>query len=633
MDHYHPADYTLPAGAPLANANFEASLRRCIYNALYDGVGGVVIIPVGRWDMTQKLTIPQAGTYCIGRGFSLRGVDSASSILDWSLSGLTGVLFEIDGTVETIAAPPGAVERSELPVPQHWVGEALYPTRFGYGDFRDFTIIGNNQIAGADAAHPQTGIRLLAVNQLRFSNVIVRMCRLGMLVDMIPDTNAQNCYFDNFTAANCTNGMQLVGSTQFTFTQLVCNQNLGSDIILGAVGVAGGGASILSGMFQSANAFPAITTVTPNMGGNSLYVANAYHEGIQTSFIKSTTPAVGTDSFHADTCVIGGFDTVFDLDTANLQVGQLIGNPGSKYARLRNCLTASFVQASDPLSSPSQWDVDTFSRAGLSVNGISSQYRGSSSDARSVTGLLTPFCADIFDPGVSSKRSVSAGKLVSLTGLVAGSTWAAPSAPRRPVFNTTSAAFNNRATFSCVAADQSILACALNVPVASGGMPGLFVVLKYTVPVTAVNNSSAIVLSSGHDITAQSLRLGYSDNTVAAGTLYTSHFVGGVANFNTASAVSDPTMAERHVALWCESTLYKPGVSIYQLYDNTDGETGHSGPTFAAANASMGNLFIGSSDTTSITYPSVEVAYVAVLKYGLPQGVVTQLMQMALERW
>jgi hypothetical protein len=608
---------TFAPGGNLTTSNFEAALNAAVTYAYAQPEGGTVVMPSGLWPMTSTVNFPGTGNpYAYGRHVSLVGQGKLGTYLDYrQASG-----FNSSSIALNISGAPGSWNHNSL--------------------FANFGILGPSV---------GLGMRVNGVLELHLENINISQFGTGLKVDYVTgwDMNSQNCYFDFVQIGQCIDcSMELEAATQFTLTQFVSNQCHGPDILLGSSNII----SILSGMFQSVNAYASFTTKNPNVGSNRVYAANFYHEGSQASLLKAYPPTGSGDSFTFTNFVAGGYDTLIDADGSNysdIRVG-VVWNGPAKYLKGRRLANVTFDHAPDPFRFPSQYDMDDVTRCALVVrDNLSGKiHQGSLSRSLTLTEILRPYAVEIFDVGLANKREIVSGKVQSLTGLIHGTSWAAPSAARRPIFTASDPAFNGRATVGFRNDDQSILSAALNTPIASGKYAGLFAIFRYTIPTTATGTQGAIIsVSDGHDnYNATNIaKVGYSDGTVTANYVFTSFRMGSgdyAHNIpdSTASAtvIADPTMLGPHAVMATPSTVFFPDVAAYALYDNSTSPS-YQSLTFSPSTVTMGNIYVGFADPsagfTPSNFPTADLAYVAIFNAWIPPGVARQAMELAAERY
>jgi hypothetical protein len=603
-------------GGLLTFENFEDALTAAIAAAYAAVHGGTVLIPVGLWPMTEMLLLPTMDGRGLGREFILAGAGTELTSLVWPDT-FTGICVSMDGST---AGPDQNTFFCEI---------------------RDLRIVGNVSSA-------QLGLQVVQCIYTRFSRLEIGPVRTGLALAGTGGPS-QNLHFSDVWLSGCQTSLVASNVNTTHFDHLLINQNQpdGSEIVLGGLSCD---IEIHGGMLQSGGTVPSITTVNPNPGGIRFVITDFYHEGNRPVLLKTFPPTLSADYLEVSRFEAGGYDTLFDVDgTHLLDVGQIRSAPDTKYLIARNSTVNFHSLGPDPDLTPEWYDLDIASRASLSVNTGGKIFQGSSSAARSITGLLTPYAVEIFDPSIASKRTLSGGRVQSLTGLLNGSTWDAPGpqpgtgASRQPLWNASDPAFNNRPTFSCVQADYSMLFSNLTRPVAIGEHAGLFVVCRWTG--TSTNGVNCVVLGDYPDFRylQSEYAIGWHDGTTTPEDAV--HYVARRDAATDAGAYSkvpgkvDATQASPHACLLQATSARSDGLRVRQyLYvDEFDSQVVDITTNQFPAAYSLGKLWMGFSATdtfpTISVWPSIDIAYCAVLKSGMSEGEVRQLMDMARERW
>lgn len=265
----------------------------------------------------------------------------------------------------------------------------------------------------------------------------------------------------------------------------------------------------------------------------------------------------------------------FDLDAASRATLVCTGFGGTQWtgARLtgdRGFALPSYALGSEP-SSPAAGDTHRDSTYDRPV------YRSSSAwkrlpfidDDNALTALLTPHCVEIWDPRVYSKRSVIAGEIDTLTGLLNGTVLSAPSSSARPAWNASDEIFGGKPSFSCAFTGNRYLSGTLATTIAAGSRPGMFVVFRCLPSTLDANRRQAVLIEKGSDHTSAQA-VGMTDSNLATAPYAaltgsgTSGLVNGAAlldaNGHVVLAYSDVTK-RLNVDLSTQTTAADPGTT------------------------------------------------------------------------
>lgn len=246
-----------------------------------------------------------------------------------------------------------------------------------------------------------------------------------------------------------------------------------------------------------------------------------------------------------------------------------------------------------------------------------------SQDDNDLTALLTPYCTDIFDPGIYRLRSIVSSAVDSLTGFLNGSVISAPTAGQRPAWTLSDDFFGGRPSFQCARVGDYFLQGTLGATIPIGSYPGLFAVYRCNPGVDdPVYRRLAALAEHGADHSSGVI-VGQSDLNesnhgygVASGASATAFAVGGVAG----------TDAYGHVAQF-QSV---PGGVIYDR-DTDSPVTGVP----AGATTSVIDTFTIGGCWTSAVYAGcdIQIAYLALLKTPLDPDTRVKALRAAMSRY
>lgn len=381
---------------PLTVENFEEALLSAVDAAYSLPKGATVQIPPGVWPMTKQLYLPYPGT---DKVVAVRGAGVQLTRLIWA----NGPVDPVDGPycvyIDGISNDAG--------------------DDFFFGGISDMTIRGDLNLA-TDCV----GLRVRRAVFTRFDSLLVDgfLSADPTLGTALSAFATQDNYFSNCQFATSNIGASLTNIAQGTFVHCLFNNNQETDVELGG----STDFSVVNSLLQSTVDY-SIRTLNPNPGNNIVsFIGRGYHEQTATSLIKNYPPDPGT----------GPDQYVFDGLEANFYSGPLVDlqgpytsvimrnmrrSPNSGiWLKLRNVENATLQcsGAPDPLITPGAYDLDDYSRAGLTVESFGRVYTGQYARADSITTLLRPYIGrgDIFDAKRSDLVTLSGTTITALVG-------------------------------------------------------------------------------------------------------------------------------------------------------------------------------------------------------------------------
>jgi hypothetical protein len=258
-------------------------------------------------------------------------------------------------------------------------------------------------------------------------------------------------------------------------------------------------------------------------GGRHITLRDCYQEGAVDNILKTYTPTSGVNDYTLENVHQGNSTTYIDASGTRSIIVRM---PGSQpvptvWAKLRNVEQASFEGGvfESPATAPTLWDLDLASRIGFSVRGDNKPYHGSCGVEKGLNKFLVgrgDLMAEIWDARAVRKRTVNAGNLEALVGIVNGITLGPVNAAIYPTWTASNAAFNGAPTWNQLpgaAAAAGALTATMTVgalPV--GSQPGLLCVFRNPSAADASNHYQRFVWTDGTNTTL----IGMSDS-VAVG--------------------------------------------------------------------------------------------------------------------
>lgn len=313
----------------------------------------------------------------------------------------------------------------------------------------------------------------------------------------------------------------------------------------------------------------------------------------------------------------------FDLDAASRATLVCTGFGGTQWtgARLtgdRGFALPAYALGSEP-SSPAAGDIhrdSTYDRPSVRTSSAWKRVAFVDDD-NSLTTLLSSHCAEIWDPRVYSKRSVVAGEIDTLTGILNGTVLSAPSSSARPAWNASDEIFGGMPSISCAFTGTRFLAGTLATTIAIGSRPGLFVVFRCLPSTLDANRRQIADIEHGADHTS-AYAVGMTDSNVATAP-YGYMSGSGTTGFVNGAALLD---ANGHVALAYSDTLKRLNVDLSTQTTAADPGTTPS----IIDTAHIGAAWNGASyDGCNAT-----VAYCAVLKEALDADTQARVIKLAM---
>lgn len=638
---YYPVERHTPGGAVLGGANLAQAIRNAA-DAAQGENGGVILIPPGDWEIGDE------EIHIIGAGRTKpvaiqgAGMDVTNIILP---TGYSGELFFLQGT-----SPDG-----------FWFN----------GGISDLTI----QCESEDESNTGTALHTEGCINPQFRNLTIRNLTAGKgwyATRGDPDFTNQYVQGWNVTVAGCGYNYHWRSVVNSQFYGLYSGSARIRDFVCDDVK-----ASIYGGYIQSS---PDIAVELDGEGGCRLVIYDFYYESNNTdmTMFKCNPPSVTYNILEVHGFHLGGGPAIF-LDTDGTSTGVVLDQvysigQAAKIVKARNGSPITLINSGSPISTPSKFDLDAASAAVLvavepgtnyvggkhyAINAFALpaanensepasptdgdlRYNASSNrprvrasstwrdlayadDSLSLTDLLAPYAADIFDPRMAAKRSVSSGELVSLTGLVAGNVISAPSSGQRPTFTTADDDFAGNASFTCEnASSGKFLGGSLSPTIASNSYPGLFIVGRVVTPKGGSGRCFlAAIENAGHTVS-----MAISADDVNAPGHWGSAWVSTNVTISVASAGID-TAPHVYACYSDPPQLGAQGVrfDLEALHVDAPGAGGGSA-------AAIDTLHIGAGwNSSAYEGGDVTIAYLAVLKSVVPVSVMTRAISLARARF
>ncbi len=517
-----------PVGAvELVNANFAEALRNAI-EAAQDANGGTILIPAGLWEPGDEE-------------------------------------FEIVCTTDrdkAIVIRGAGQDVTSIAFPDAYTGTSFKFTPESTG------LCFNNGIQDlsigcltANVANTGVGLHLEAQVAFQARNITIRnfLGGTGLKTRQVGvDQTNQYCQLHSFTVAGCDVNYDLKAFINGQGYGVYSNTAATRDYLFDDVKL-----SIYGGNTQT-NA-PVAVELAGN-GGCRVAIYDYYWEGLNAATImfKLPSPAGGFNQLDVQGFHLGGSPGTFlDVDLFNnvtLRNIYTISNAAT-ILKARNGAIVCMENCGDPVSNPSQFDLDAASRAALVCIGFGgTQFAGGRitgdrgfalpayatgsepsspaagdlhrdstydrptvraasswkrvalrTDDDDLSSLLAPHALEIWDPAVLRLRSVIASELDTLTGLINGLVMAAPAAGQRPQWNTFDEYFGQRPSFTCALTGNHYLQVAtLGTTIAAGARPAMFAVYRVEGANDPSNRRAAIVAEHGADHTS-GIAIGASD--------------------------------------------------------------------------------------------------------------------------
>jgi len=591
-----------PDGA-LTTGNFEAALNLAVAYAGTLERGGGVVVPRGIWPMAATLELPALGS---GKEFRLVGSGKFATVLQWDAAH-TGACIEI--TVADV------------------------DTFFIGGGIADLTV--QQELGGAATGLLVRQMLLSKVSDCSFEGMTGAG---GYAVYMEGSeagySNIQNTIFERCHFASCEIGTRIRDFTQGLFAFCQWNNCREHSIELG------GGYNqfeIHCAMFQGGGTLipyaptPAcIITESPNPGGNIMSITGqSYTEAVTTSLLKQTTPTITADSFYIQGMQFNG-QTEFGYDVEECRL-TLVNQRGSLEAdapriKARGATNITWFEGPDPDERPDLYDLDEWSKSVLLVTYSGGMYRGQAANALSITELLRPESAEIWDFDIATSRDVIAGELDSIKGLVNGSVASAFNAGTRPRFNPSDPNFGGRGSISCTLAGIEGLQGTLAEPLVAGDYGGVFAVMRSTGAPTGGVRRAVVMFSGSYGAPSQMFWVATGDYESADTLISGGAKVDALGNYNTSTLAGQVAHA-----ILSQATLYGPSVEVGDTTLYTDSAVhpeNYGADTANPLTANLSTFLIPACDGATVS-SNVDIAYVAFLKRRLSPGKIRQLFDLA----
>jgi hypothetical protein len=354
--------------------------------------------------------------------------------------------------------------------------------------------------------------------------------------------------------------------------------------------------------------------------GNNVTLRNIYGAGNASTIVKARS---GAPVSLQDTASIVDSPSKFDLDAASRAVLSCTGYSetqfaGGKSVSEKGFTLSGYATGSEP-SSPSTGDLVRDSTADRPTyrNGSSAWKRVAFvDDDNSLTALLAPHCVEIWDPRVFKNRSVIAGEIDTLTGVLNGTVLSAPASSQRPTWNSTDEVFGNRPSFSCAFTGTRYLSGTLATTIAAGSRPGLLAVFRCLPSTLDANRRIAVGIEHGANHSSTHA-IGMTDLNVATAPY---GYLTGV--FLTGAALLD---AYGHAVLTYSDSVGRLNVDLATQVTGTDpGVTSSIIDTAQIGAAWTGAAYAGCNAT---------VAYCAVLKEALDVDTQARVIKLAMSQY
>lgn len=636
IQYYTPGSPTpgSPVGAvTLTNANIAASIRAAITAALAAS-GGIIQIPAGQWSVGDEqitITCPNDLTH----GIVIRGAGMDICALNFP-DAYTGTAFKFSPAGGGLCYNMGVenISISCLTAASHNTGTGLHLEGCINGQFRNVTI--RNFLGG-------TGLKTRKVGA---------------------DQTNQYCQLWSFTVAGCNYNYDLQHFVNCQAYGIYSNAGNTRDYLIDDCK-----ADFFGGNFQS-NA--PIGVELAGVGGSRIAFQGFYWEGLNAATImfKLSTPGGGFNHLDIRGFHLGGSPATFlDVDYANNVTAKNIYTISNAATTLkaRNGAVVQLENCGDPITLPGKFDLDAASRALLVCTGFGgTQFTGARitsdrgfalpayatgaepsspaagdlhrdstydrpvvrtasawkrvafvDDDNGLTSLLSPHCVEIWDPRLYKLRSVIAGEIDTLTGVLNGTVVSAPSSSARPAWNATDDIFGNRPSFSCAFTGGRFLSGTLATTIAAGSRPGVFVVFRCSPSTLDANRRQAVVIEHVADHTS-TYGVGMTDSNLATGAY---GFQYGVALLNGAALLD----AFGHVAMVYSDTVGRLNVDLATQVTGTDPgvtsniiETAHLGAAY---------------DGAAYQGCNITIAYCAVLKEALDVDTQARVIKLAMSQY
>jgi hypothetical protein len=244
----------------------------------------------------------------------------------------------------------------------------------------------------------------------------------------------------------------------------------------------------------------------------------------------------------------------------------------------------------------------------------------------SLISLLTPYASEIFDVGATRKVEVISSEVNSITGLLHGDVFSAPSSGRRPAYSASDAKFRGAPSLqSSSASSGKYLSGTLSDPPLVGAYPCLLVV-GYKIGGTAGTPLRGFIALHNAAAATKALAI-FADDGNAPGVFYAIDDRTAVSGNNFASLLAEPLDEYARVML----AYQKPAEGMFFRVNATELGAGPSqGPNDATL--ALGVLG-GSSNGSVIVAESTSITFAAFLKSPPPAGVIDKIFALAQDRY
>jgi hypothetical protein len=439
--------------------------------------------------------------------------------------------------------------------------------------------------------------------------------------------NNQDVRMDNVRSYGMGVGAWLEAVTQFSITHFKIENN-GRNVCLGH---RCDQLSITSALFQGIGTY--VVWEIPGRTGNKMVtLRDCYQEGAATAWLKTYPPISGMNDYVLEDCGQGNAATYIDASGTRSIIVRMPGNqavPSTAWAKLRNVGHASFTGGvfESPAIAPTKWDLDLASRVGFSVNGSSKRYHGSHGVEKGLNRFLIgrgDLMAEVWDGRAVRKRTVNAGNLEALVGIVNGITLGPVNAAIYPTWTASNAAFNGAPTWNvlpgAIAAAGALKATMTVGALPVGSQPGLLCVFRNPSAADASNHYQRFVWTDGTNSTL----IGMSDSVAvgAPGTDDSFYFYNQIVG-----QVLGPLSSTDTQAIY-GGVCPAAGGTISGECNTADFLTTPYANMAAYASVAAGTVTVFGPATQPIDN-AIEVAWCGVTKRGMTRGELEQFLDLA----
>lgn len=601
----HPAQFT-PGGATLTAANFETALNLAIAAIDDFPQGATVVIPspkeYGAWGMDAGIELRSLGFYAVsGLVGEVPGVR-----MQWN-SGYSGARVTVDGTKLYNGNPSLGYARVAIE-------NMVFDANGGGGIVLNMKNIISSYFAYMECNGAfQTG---------GFA------CKIDVAAG---DFINQNCFFLKCSFNGSAQGMFVHGMNTTNFHSCDWNQNgLGGATVGDAQLVMEAGLSFTGSCTWQGGTDYGI--LVPQGTAGIQISGTPYFESMQLAGIKRLGgPAASQPSFlELDSPSESALPVLVDWDgnTADSIAIRNIRFQGGSQPILKatSVLTTTIegtVEAFPAL--PAYFDIDAYTRAGLTHTVSGQRYSGRRSDGKTINEMIAAYAYEIWDFRKLNTLTQVASTTTAVKGLLGNSN--AAFVGTAPNYTAASASLGGQPTLSFTNAGGQKMRATINVVQGTGGVAaGIFAVWRRT------SAAAGQVQYSGPAIEALTgpfspVILGPVVDTTVNGRLKTSS---GVTSINTAAPGADQ-LAHAAVTVFAGVQPQQPGTYLMCV---ADADVVGYNVFFTPANTFTLCHFAGrGTDAGGDPTPDIELAYLAVLNKPIPVEIAKQFLAMAREIW